>query len=248
MTERLYLRILNCIFAVLQCALLAIPGVGDIPIDQTFQRANTPQPRIVPSDYAFAIWLPIFAGSIIYAFYSLINNHSQMKLSNKIATYALGVFISGSIYDIVARFYVTNPLTAIAYIPTLYFLIRILIIISSYPRAKDIDYWLTVPAFGLYAGWSSIAISVNIASSLQYYGYDGYPVGEKFMSVVGIIIVLTTALAIYNRTKNNWYWLAVMWAFIGIMISSINLNYNDVFIFASLAIIVFGSTPFFLKM
>jgi hypothetical protein len=247
MYNNLFLKVLLVFFSILQTMFLVIPNLGDIPQESIIKRDDLRLPLIMLADYSFVIWGVIMVLSIIYSSLYFFSNTSELSLNNKIAPYALGVFISGSIYTFISRFEILNILFALSLFPILMFLVQILILISSHLKEKTINYRLTKILFSIYCGWVSVLFTVSIASMLLNFGYTGFPLGEKFMSFIGLLIITLIVTVIYNKTKNNWYLTASVWGVIGILVNSVLFNHNEVFISSMLAIVLFVSYPFFAR-
>jgi hypothetical protein len=247
MYNNLFLKVLLLFFSILQTLFLVIPNIGDLPQELILKRDDLRLPLIMPADYSFTIWAAILVLSIMYSIFYFFSNTSELSLNNKIAPYALGVFISGSIYAFISRFGNLNILFALALFPILMFLVRILILISSHLKEKTFNYRLANILFSIYCGWVTVLFTVSFASLLINFGYTGFPIGEKLMSFVGLLIITLIVTVIYNKTKNNLFLGSSLWGVIGILVNSILINQNEVFISSMLAIVLFVSYPFFAR-
>ncbi|MGL4758392.1 MAG: hypothetical protein ACRCXZ_03585 [Patescibacteria group bacterium] len=232
-------------FAILQCILLFLPGIGDIAQDKVFENNSLLEPRILPADYAFAIWAPIFLGSIAFSIYSLAKTFQKQNLIEVIKPYALGAFISTTIYDLIARFESTKLLTAIAFVPILICLVSGLNSIRSVYSKSDFEKILTKGVFGLYAAWASLAIFVNFSSSILNLGYNGEPFGYQIFSFFVPVLALLFGLICYSLNKNKYYLGTLIWGFGGILFNSIQKNFIEVILVSILGLIVLTTIPFF---
>lgn len=77
-------------------------------------------------------------------------------------------------------------------------------------------------SFGIYLGWICIALIANVTAVLVYFGWERFGQSEDFwtcwMVIIGAIIVSYALI----KLKNAFLGLAVLWAFIGILIARIN--------------------------
>jgi hypothetical protein len=228
------------IFSILQVALLNIPGVGDTPADKVFYDPSILEPRIIPADITFAIWAFIYPACFIYAIYFAFTKTDKQSLAYKVSDYALGAFVTISIYDVVARYKEISYLTAVIFFVALYFLVKAIFVFIDNKEVSKKDYYFTVPAISVYTLWSSLATIVNVSSSLLKLGYKGEPIGEVAWSIIGFILAIAVCSAMIFKTKNNWYYGASVWAFSGIILNGVMENFVDVIIGGIVALIITG--------
>ena len=84
--------------------------------------------------------------------------------------------------------------------------------------------------FGVYLGWICVATVANATAALVHFGWDGGGQSESFwacaMIVVAALIVSFTLL----KVRNFYVGLAVIWAFVGIIIARHNAEVYQRFI------------------
>jgi translocator protein len=226
------------VFSILQATLNFIPGIGNFSYEETYATSAIGDPRIIPSNYTFAIWAFLLPASIINAIYTSFYAKDSNSLAIKTSNMALLLFVTTSFYAVVARFKETAPLTAIVFVPAVIFLIQIIIIIKNNTAISKKDYNYTVPVLSVYAAWGSVAVFSNFASSLLTIGYKGQPLNETIWSIIVLILAIIITTLIVKYSKNPWYLAGATWAFIGIAVSGYTKNFIDILILALFAIFI----------
>jgi cell division protein FtsW (lipid II flippase) len=102
---------------------------------------------------------------------------------------------------------------------------------------------LVKAAFGVYLGWICIATIANVTAMLVSLDWNGLGISPVvwtiIMIAVGTLIVSFTLL----RLNNPYIGVAVVWAFIGIVIKR-QADYRIIAVTALLAILVVGFLTF----
>ncbi|KYG27615.1 tryptophan-rich sensory protein [Alkalihalobacillus trypoxylicola] len=175
--------------------------------------ANAGASVIQPAGYTFSIWgaiyLLVFAW-IIRGFFIQSSLYEQLKILVPLN------FILNALWVITfSREYVI--LSVIIIFGLLVTLILIFRIIHASPDAKGFDY---VP-FSLYFGWVTVASIVNIFTAfLQYDQTEFLGLSEMTWAVIVIIVATLLTIFITWSFKDVVYGLAVIWAFIGIIVQT----------------------------
>ncbi len=106
-------------------------------------------------------------------------------------------------------------------------------------QIKDVSSGLVKAAFGVYLGWICIATIANVTALLVTVGWNGFGIPEQVWAItmiaIGALIVIITLL----RLDNPFIGLAVVWAFLGIIIKRQG-DYPAIAIAAGIALLVVG--------
>lgn len=175
------------------------------------QRFPVPQidPPVQPAGYAFAIWGIIYLWLAVFAIMGVYArrhdadwHHVQGQMILSLGPGALWLWIAGF-----------SPLGATVLIFwMLFFAIRALL------RAPMRDRWVLQAPVGLYAGWLTAAAHVSLGVSLGGYGLAS-PQWAAIIALAG-----ATALAVWvlaRRPDSPDYGVAVIWAFIGVLVANL---------------------------
>ena len=96
-----------------------------------------------------------------------------------------------------------------------------------YVHRKEIEYRLTSVAFGIYAGWITIASFVNILAFLVSINWDGFGISQTIWAPIILLIIIVISILINTKLNNAVYFLPIAWAIFGIVIK-INTAENTV--------------------
>lgn len=194
-------------------------------------------PLISPAGYAFVIWSVITTGSLLYAFYQVLPKRRNEQLYTHIAPYAAGLFAGFSIW-----LYAASEdwlwATVLIFICMGYFLARLYPHILRAVVAKKfsiLEMIIVYGTFGLYAGWTTVAIFANIAAALKFSGVaDTGAAGVVWQAGI-LIAAAVTAVVLLVRTKGSTpYGAAMLWGFVAIVVGVLEKS-NDALLLAALA-------------
>lgn len=179
----------------------------------------------VPAGITFSIWGVIYILLLIFCVIQFTTSY-QVVIGRIGWLFGLTCLFNG--LWIVAWHYERLPLSLILMAGLLICLIWINIFI------KDLPDGFIKAGFGVYLGWICIATIANVTALLVSQGWQGLAISEQtwamIMIVVGAVIV---SLTIW-RMSNPYIGLAVVWAFVGIMIRRQD-DYRAIFMTAALA-------------
>lgn len=182
----------------------------------------------VPAGVTFSIWGVIYILLLIFCVVQFTTSH-QAVISR--IGWLFGISCIFNALWIVAWHYERLPLSLILMLGLLVSLIWINIFI------KDMPLGFFKAAFGIYLGWICIATIANVTALLVTYGWGGFGISEETWTIIMIIVgTLVVALTIW-RLDNPFIGLAVVWAFIGIMIKR-QADVRSIFITAAVAMVL----------
>lgn len=182
----------------------------------------------VPAGVTFSIWGVIYILLLIFCVVQFTTSH-QAVISR--IGWLFGISCIFNALWIVAWHYERLPLSLILMLGLLVSLIWINIFI------KDMPFGFFKATFGIYLGWICIATIANVTALLVAYGWGGFGISEETWTIIMIIVgTVVAALAIW-RFDNPFIGLAVVWAFIGIMIKR-QADVRSIFITAAVAMVL----------
>ncbi len=178
------------------------------------------EPPIVPAGYTFSIWGLIEVVSLAYAIWALWwRGTGHTRLVDRLSVPLVVVFAGFSVW-IVAAEVEPNWTTLAVFVVMLVGLLKAMTIalqeratIAGWPKLGQALLWVTI---GLYLGWSSIAIWLNLATGMAG---SGAPIDGTVGTLAQLAILAGatgTAMVILSWTRGLLpYAAAVAWAFVG---------------------------------
>jgi hypothetical protein len=179
---------------------------------------------VVPGDYAFVIWTPIFLLALVYAVYQALPSNRENSLLRRIGWFSALAYISNGIWEIVfpAREFVLSQVVFVGI--TTCAVAAFVLVQRGAGSGGRFDRWLVAPAFGLLAGWVTAAFFVGFVTVLVATGVlGGGGIGEAvlgaLMLTVGGAIACAVILVGRNGPAQGYlaYGGAVLWALTGVV-------------------------------
>lgn len=215
---------------LLGTALLQAVTPGLIPFD-----GSAEEPPVVPAGYAFSIWSVIIAGCLVAALAGLPQRQAaspayravHVRLS--VVQLLLVAWLLAATSSVV---WMTVPIFVAMLALTLVSLRRVLSAgrgvapdASARPGRWGRDrlaLGLLTATLGVYAGWSTAGVWINMASLLAQAGIspDGHA-GTAWQSAFLIGACVVAVLAIRALAAPLPYVAAVAWAFVGVVVSAV---------------------------
>ncbi|MEA1887140.1 MAG: TspO/MBR family protein [Bacteroidota bacterium] len=200
----------------------------------TGQVSDNLQNLFAPAGITFAIWGVIY---LLLAVFCVLQFTSHAR---EIALNAGWIFALSCIFNaawLLAWHYEKLPLSLLIMIGLLLSLIFLNTMIKDRPND------LVKAAFGVYLGWICIATIANVTAVLVSIDWNGFGISPVVWTIImiaaGTLIVTLTLL----RLNNPYIGIAVVWAFIGIIIKR-QADYRLIAVVALLAILVVGFFTF----
>ncbi len=173
---------------------------------------------ITPAGFAFAIWGVIYLLQLVLMI-RLIINHKQSNYAELITEISPLYWLSVAVNIAwTISFSYLNMLVAVVFIVLLLvFLKRICKkLLDNYKLAQ---FKLASTAFGLYAGWVSVATVVNIAAWTVQVKWNGFGMARATWAMIALVLALILVSLITYKIKNITYLLGVLWAFFAILMA-----------------------------
>jgi hypothetical protein len=180
---------------------------------------------VVPGDYAFVIWTPIFVLALIFAGYGALPSNREDPLLRRIGWFAALAFFSNGVWELLfpAREFM---LSQTVFVGSLAGAVGAFVLAQRWARPdRRADRWLVAPAFGLLAGWVTAAFFVGFVTVLVATGVLGGGPGEAvlgaLMLVVGGVVACAVILAGRSGPVQGYlaYGAAILWALAGVFVN-----------------------------
>ncbi|MWV28195.1 hypothetical protein [Aurantiacibacter rhizosphaerae] len=200
---------------ILQVGATFLPsfGIGE----DIGSRSDATRTLITPAGWAFAIWGPLFFGSVVFALYQALPSQRHSALLNRVAWPAAGAFALNGLWALYTQVY---ALTFASVVIILFSLVCILMVYRTLVHLDrdftTVERWIVVLTLSALAAWLTAASIVNISATLVYYGVGAN--SDKVMLASGVIGLggLIAAVAVWRGRGNPVYAGVFLWALIAI--------------------------------
>ncbi len=199
-------------FAQIATPLLPMIGIGEPVGEQSGQT----QTLITPAGWAFAIWGPLYFGTIVYAIWQLLPKQRESELVRRIGWHAAGAFLGNAVWVAYTQLWGLGFPSVLIILFTLVNLLAILRVFASTLAFSLGERLAVVLPLSALAGWLTAATIVNIAAALNFHGIvlpGPAPLIAAAILLVGGAIV---AAALVGTGGNPWYPLPFLWALFAI--------------------------------
>jgi hypothetical protein len=195
-------------------------------IGPTVGRVSAENPTlVVPGDYAFVIWTPIFALALTFALYGALPANREDPLLRRIGWFAALAYFSNGIWELLfpAREFVLSQIVFVGILTGS--VVTFVLVQREARRERRADRWLVAPAFGLLAGWVTAAFFIGFVTVLVATGVLGGGLGEAVLGalllVTGGIVACGVILAGRSGPAQGYlaYGGAVLWALAGVFVN-----------------------------
>lgn len=178
--------------------------------------------QIIPANYAFAIWGIIYLGLIGLGIYQLMPAQRQNPQLERVG-YLLVVASLAQIVWVFLFEYQFFGLSVVAMLGILLPLIGIYLMLGiGKERVSRKDKWFVHIPLSIYLAWISVATIVNVASTLYYWGWNGWGISPQVWTIIMLIVAAAIAATIIRNGVDIAYPLVVIWAFVAIAVRQAN--------------------------
>lgn len=202
------------VFALAQILAPLLPAIGiGNPVGE--QSADT-QTLITPAGWAFAIWGPLYFGTLVYVVYQLLPRHRDSALVRRIGWHFAFAVLGNALWVTYTQLFSLGFPSVLIIVFTLVNLLAILRIFASTATFTLAERLAVVLPLSALAGWLTAATIVNIAAALNFHGIvlpGSVPLISATILIVGGVIA---AAALVGTGGNPWYPLPFLWALFAI--------------------------------
>ncbi|MGO4936494.1 TspO/MBR family protein [Fundicoccus sp. Sow4_H7] len=170
---------------------------------------------ITPAPFTFSIWGLIYL-LVLFSLIMMIIKEKETSVKKLINIFT-PIFLLSSILNIL--WIVTFSYEKIGISTVLIFMLLISLTTINkklVENRREISFRLTSIAFGLYAGWLTIATVVNVSAFLVSVEWNGLGISPAIWAPVILFISIFIVLGINIKLNNAIYPLPIAWAYFGI--------------------------------
>src|ERR687893_3202827 len=210
-------QVANVVGAIFQLAapIATGPAIGRISDENST--------LVVPADYAFAIWTPIFLLALVYAVYQALPSNRENPLLRGIGWFSALAFFSNGTWELLfpAREFALSQVVFVGIITGA--VVAFVLAQRGAGRDSRFERWLVAPTFGLLAGWVTAAFFVGFVTVLVATGVLGGGIGEAIFGALMLLVGGAIACAVILVGRNGpaqgylAYGGAVLWALTGVV-------------------------------
>ncbi|WP_404785006.1 tryptophan-rich sensory protein [Altericista sp. CCNU0014] len=172
--------------------------------------------RIIPANYAFAIWGFIYLGLIALGLYQLQPRQPQNSALGRGGWLLVMASVAqiGWIYLFQARLFALSTLAMAGILLPLMALYRQLEIGKR--TASRQTQWLVQYPISLYLAWISVATVVNVAIALYSLNWNGWGISPGVWATMMALASGAIAVAVAIRHRDPVFPLTIVWALVAI--------------------------------
>jgi hypothetical protein len=177
--------------------------------------------KIIPANYAFAIWGLIYLGLVTFGFYQLNPQRANNSTLQQIRPWIILVSLLQSGW-ILLFLYLQMFLSTLVMLGILGGLIKCYRSLNSPDKytSRSLPIWIP-QVFSLYLGWITVATIVNIASTFDRWGWQGSPLSPDLWTLLLIAVSVGLAMFLYRTYGDIVFGGVIVWAIGGIVIANL---------------------------
>jgi hypothetical protein len=186
--------------------------------------------RIIPANYAFAIWGLIYLGLIALGVYQLQPSQQKTPALGRSGWLLVMASIAqiGWIYLFQARWFALSTLAMAGILLPLMALYLQLDIGKR--RVSRQTQWLVQSPISLYLGWITVATVVNVAIALYSLNWNGWGISPELWATLMALIGGAIAVTVTIRHRDAVFAMTMVWALVAIA-----LRHSDAALLATTA-------------
>lgn len=175
--------------------------------------AGTSGSTIIPANYAFGIWAPIYVGSLAYAVYQALPSRRRDPLLRRVGWPAAAAYFLVGLWVRTDTLWLYEGLIAASLIAAAIAYGRLGPAVAGTSRAET---WLVRAPLGLFAGWITLATAAGTAEGLLASGVDDLGLGPTVWGVLVLLVAGAVAGTVTLHVRASLaYPVAVSWGLVG---------------------------------
>jgi hypothetical protein len=208
--------VVGALFQVLAPAIVPIGAIAK----------ETPS-LVIPADYTFAIWGPIFLLCLAYAAYQVLPANRPSPLLRRVGWFIAGAFFLNGLWEVLVP--LRQPVLLQAILAGIFACLAVAylrLVRSEHGVIRQVDRWFVALPLGLLFGWITAANAVSLNDTLVEVGLVGSGVGGALVGAVLLIVGATVACAVISVGGEVGplqgllaYAGAVVWALAGVVVN-----------------------------
>lgn len=199
--------------------------------------------RIIPANYAFAIWGLIYTGLVAFGIYQLDSRRTDNISLQKTRPWLVLVSVLQCTW-ILLFLYQQMLLSTLVMLGILWGLVKCYLSLHSPTKNTRPLSTNWVPAvFSVYLGWISVATIVNIAATLYLWGWNGTPLSSDLWTVLLVAASVGLALVLSAIYADRVFGGTIVWSIVGIIFANLDSPLIGVASLAAIAILSVSLLP-----
>jgi hypothetical protein len=179
-----------------------------------------------PSDYAFAIWGPIFLLCLAYAAFQALPANRANPLLRRVGWFFAGAFFLNGLWEVLVP--LRQPVLLQAILAGIFACLAVAylrLMRSEHSVFGRADRWLVALPLGLLFGWITAANVVSFNDTLVQTGLLGSGIGGALVGAFLLVAGAALALGVILVSKAGplqgliAYAAAVLWALVGVIVT-----------------------------
>ena len=168
---------------------------------------------VTPAGYAFSIWSLIYLGLIAFSIYQILPVNLPRFRSVR------SFYIGSCALNCAWLYFWHREQIALCFVVMVALWATLAMICYQLRESKSLrDTWIAKAPFGLYFGWVTAAMFVNLAIVLKFQNVALSPTTETVLAVILILVAAGCAIVVRLKLTNYFYPLAVAWALTAIAV------------------------------
>jgi hypothetical protein len=172
--------------------------------------------QILPANYAFAIWAPIYLGLVALGIYQVqpAQRHNPILQRGGYLLVFACISQCAWIYLFLARLF---PLSVVAMLGILVPLIVLYQRLEiGQKHVSPTEQWFIQIPISIYLGWITVAIVVNASLALYSINWDGWGIAPTIWAVIMMLVSGAITTQVIIKHYDTAYLLVIIWALIAI--------------------------------
>ncbi|MEP6704326.1 MAG: TspO/MBR family protein [Acidobacteriota bacterium] len=162
---------------------------------------------LTPAGYAFSIWSLIYLGSICFSIYQILP--ANLFRFRGVRSF----YIASCALNCAWLYFWHREQIVICFVVIMALWATLAVICYQVRDPESLrDTWIAKAPFGLYFGWVTAAMLVNLSILLKFQKVAFSPSAESTLSVLLILAAAGCAILVRVRLTNYFYPLAIAWA------------------------------------
>ena len=181
---------------------------------------------VVPADYAFVIWSPIFLLCLAYAAYQALPANRESPLLRRVGWFSAGAFFSNGLWEILfpaRQFLLAQMVIVVIFACAAVAYLRLAR--SERGVLSAAERWLVALPFGLLFGWITAATLVSFATTFVALGLLEGGIGEAILGAALLLtggLVASAVLLVGKAAPPQGYLAyaaAILWALVAVVVN-----------------------------